>query len=307
MIFPFLSGLRDFASAPLTWSLVFLNLIFYFLTLDARVATDPSQFFEVRNMQRTGVYYRQYLNEKELPGAGELVLWGGKALRDPGFMQALEKFPFQGDSLEVRMWREDMLRFRDEAKHRPTTLFGLSRDPAVALQKPLTWITYQFMHAGAMHLISNMMFLLIFGIAIERRMGSAAVMGVYLLGGIIGAGFALWSDAPSALPMVGASASISALIAFYLLTEERRNIRYFYFFSPFRGFYGEVFLSKWWILPLCLLSDFVIWSLDVSGHGAILLGDSVATSAHVGGALLGVLAWMAVPLWASKSKLSSSF
>lgn len=289
MIVPLLLGLRDFALAPLTWTLIFLNLGFYFLTLDPGRAAHSEYFRDSRQLQRTGVYYFQYLNKKELPEAGELVLWGVKGLRDPGFARAAELFPFKGDAIEIKKWREDFQHFRQDNVKRATNNFGVSRDPAVALQKPLTWVTYQFMHASPMHLMSNLVFLLLFGIALERLVSSLSMLIVFLGGGIFGALFALITDEPSAIPMVGASAAVSALIAFYLFVEPRKNIRYFYFFSPFEGFYGEIFLSKWWILPLCLLPDVASLMSDQFVSSASLLGQSVATSAHVGGAIFGVV------------------
>lgn len=294
MIVPFLAGLKDFAVAPLTWTLIFLNMGFYFVTADPRPApTAKDTFFEVRNLQRTGVYYRQYLGMEELPAPHELVLWGGRAVRDPGFLASVREYPFRGDADEIKEWRGEVAKLRDQADARAVSKFGLPRDPAVALQKPLTWITYQFMHATPVHLLSNMVFLLLFGIAIERLAGSLTVLTVSLLGGIFGAYFALKLDAPSALPMVGASAAVSALIAFYLFYEERKNIRYYYFFSPFQGFYGEVYLSKWWILPLCLLPDLVNFATELVPSPAQLVGQSVATTAHVGGALFGAAAALA--------------
>ncbi|MBX3017855.1 MAG: rhomboid family intramembrane serine protease [Bdellovibrionaceae bacterium] len=288
MIVPFLAGLRDFAVAPLTWTLIFLNMGFYFITSDPRPApTAKESFFEVRNLQRTGVYYRQYLGMKDLPEPHELVLWGGKAMRDPGFVTAVPEFPFRGDADEIKNWRAEVSKLRDQTGARAVTKFGLPRDPAVAVQKPLTWITYQFMHATPIHLLSNMVFLLLFGIAIERLAGSLTVLLVSLLGGIFGAYFSMKLDAPSALPMVGASAAVTALIAFYLVYEPRKNVRYYFFFSPFQGFYGEIYLSKWWILPLCLLPDLVNFVTEFIPSPAQLIGQTVATTAHVGGALFG--------------------
>lgn len=292
MIVPLLLGLKDFALAPLTWTLIFMNMGFYFVTANPQGQSTSGRdtFFESRNLQRTGIYYRQYLGLTEIPSAAELVLWGGKGVRDPGFLQAAQGFPLKGDEIEIKQWREKISDLRDQATERSTTQFGLPRDPHVAYQKPLTWITYQFMHASPIHLLSNMVFLLLFGIAIERLVGSLTLMLVGLGGGIFGAWFSLFADAPSALPMVGASASVSAMIAFYVLAEPRKNIRFFYFFSPFKGFYGEIFLSKWWILPLCLLPDLATWLTDFWTSKAQLIGQSVATTAHVGGALFGAAA-----------------
>ena len=52
--------------------------------------------------------------------------------------------------------------------------------------EPLTLITYQFLHAGWMHLISNMLFLWVFADNVEDAYGHVAFVMLYLLCGVIG-------------------------------------------------------------------------------------------------------------------------
>lgn len=84
--------------------------------------------------------------------------------------------------------------------------------------------------------------------------------------------------------MVGASASISALMGFYVATELRTRIRYLYFVSPIPGHYGAIYLPTWLIIPMFLLVD--LESLWATPEG---LGGGVAYAAHLGGAFGGLL------------------
>ena len=52
---------------------------------------------------------------------------------------------------------------------------------------PLQWLTSNFMHSGAMHLIVNMIFLAIFGFIVEGKIGPWWFTAIYLLVGVASA------------------------------------------------------------------------------------------------------------------------
>src|SRR5258708_21421172 len=54
------------------------------------------------------------------------------------------------------------------------------RAPADLLQKISPMVTSQFLHAGSMHLLSNMVVLLFFGKTVEERIGSLKFLSFYL-------------------------------------------------------------------------------------------------------------------------------
>lgn len=294
MIIPWLLGIKDFKFAPITWLLFGTNVFLFFFTLQGNEPQMSSQLSR-RFLQQTGVYYLQTLSEKEdrkkeLPNAIELFLWGGKALRDPVFLSKIDDYQFQGHPDDIRDWRHTLHKFKNSMEEKITYQFGVRRSGSEAWRYPMTWLTYQFMHADFFHLAGNMIFLLVFGIAIETLLGPAVLLQTYLVGGVMGAFFSALVDAGSALPMVGASASISALIGLYLIVETKKRIGFLYFLAPFPGFHGEVFLSKLWLVPLCLLPDIANWVTDrFLAPGLDLLPNSVATSAHIGGVLWGTL------------------
>jgi membrane associated rhomboid family serine protease len=115
-------------------------------------------------------------------------------------------------------------------------------------------------------------------------MGGLGLLALYVLGGVAGGAAFLSYNGPGVIPMVGASASISALLAFYFIVETRRRVRFVYFISPFPGHNGFIYLPTLLIFPLFLLVDFT--NLLSSPDG---LGGGVAYSAHAGGTLFGIL------------------
>jgi membrane associated rhomboid family serine protease len=81
-----------------------------------------------------------------------------------------------------------------------------------------TFITYMFLHADWMHLILNMAWLSIFGSVVARRLGSdfSGLMRFYYffaLCGVAGAYVHVLLYPTSTVPMIGASAAISGLMA----------------------------------------------------------------------------------------------
>src|SRR3954471_1324398 len=66
-------------------------------------------------------------------------------------------------------------------------------------------VTSQFLHAGWMHIIWNMVYLWIFGDNVEDRLGHAGYLFFYLGGGAAAALLQVLFNPFSGVPMVGAS------------------------------------------------------------------------------------------------------
>ncbi|PWU18486.1 MAG: rhomboid family intramembrane serine protease [Bdellovibrio sp.] len=285
MIIPWFFGFRDFSRAPLTWAIGGLCVILFFVTFNPE-PLDHHPLLEARSLRFTGALYLQYQFEDEFPPPTELMFLGGKALRDPEFLADAADYPFAGDSEEIAQWRKALADFRKKSESRAVFQYGFLKP---AMNQPLRWLTYQFTHADLPHLLGNLVFLFLFGVAVETIRGSFWVALTYLGGGLAGALFALLTDPPTISPMVGASASISALMSFYMIIEAKRRVRFFYFFSPLPNFYGDVFMSKWWIAPLCLLPDLGNWLAERWVPQSELIVSPIATSAHIGGTLFGLV------------------
>ncbi len=143
------------------------------------------------------------------------------------------------------------------------------------------WFSSMFLHGGWMHLIGNLWFLWIFGDNVEDRLGRPRFLLFYLLGGLAAA-FAQWVvDPQSAVPMVGASGAISAVLAGYLVLYPKARIVTLvplFVFVHFTELPAWIFLGLW----------FVFQGLSGVGDLASGAGGGVAWWAHVGGFVAGV-------------------
>ena len=107
----------------------------------------------------------------------------------------------------------------------PARLTPLLAGELGALAEVPRLATSLFLHAGLLHLLGNMLFLWVFGRAVESAMGPARFVGFFLLcGAIAGAVHALMNPT-STVPTVGASGAISGLLGAYLALHPRAKVR----------------------------------------------------------------------------------
>ena len=168
----------------------------------------------------------------------------------------------------------------------PELLEELAMVPDLVWQSGgVTMVTSFFVHAGWWHLIGNLYFLLVFGDNVEDFLGRGRWL-LLLLSATIGGGLLQILGEPRGLvPCVGASGGISGLIAFYALRfpEARLGVFIGLFYVPVRW---VTFSARTGFILWLLIQGVLLWK-QVSGNG------SVAAFAHLGGALVGVLAWLA--------------
>ena len=94
--------------------------------------------------------------------------------------------------------------------------YGFSLDNLV--QRPYVLFTSIFMHGSAEHLLSNILVLIFFGLAVESELGKKRTLLIFLLGAFAGDILSLLVYAPSEIA-VGASAGIFALIGVGMLVK----------------------------------------------------------------------------------------
>lgn len=156
-------------------------------------------------------------------------------------------------------------------------LGGTVAAPQLPFQVPegLTLISYQFLHNDILHLLSNMLFLWVFGDNVEDAMGHVKFLGFYLLCGVAG-GLAHALVVPdSNLPLIGASGAVAGVISAYLILHPRVRVWVLAFrFIPLR-------ISAAWVLGVWVVTQIVMVALAPS--------DQVAWWAHVGGMVAGAL------------------
>lgn len=102
--------------------------------------------------------------------------------------------------------------------------FGFA--PADAAERPWTFLTYMFAHASLLHLAVSGLLLLLFGPAVERRMGSGGFLRFYLLCGLGAplAAFALALMMDRVAPFVGASSAVFGVALAFALAWPRARV-----------------------------------------------------------------------------------
>jgi len=143
--------------------------------------------------------------------------------------------------------------------------FGFA--PLTALDHPWTFLTYQFLHAGLLHIAFNLLALFVFGPAVEERLGGATFLAYYLGCGLGGAAlsFALMLLLPVHV-MVGASAAVYGVMLAYAWFWPDDGIFVFPFPEP---------VPVKWIVTFAVVVSLVLALF--SRH------DGVAHLAHLGG------------------------
>jgi membrane associated rhomboid family serine protease len=284
MIVPWLKGFLSWRKAPITWAIILMNIFIFAATVEPESNSSAAQFATVEMMTLTGHLYDQYKNpatdDAVVRDVNEWIVLGSEGLKDPVFVKKAPTLKFHGDDLAIAAWKNKISQYDEVMTERNSRIFGLRTQNSTAL----SWVTYQFMHANAFHLFGNMMMMLIFGAALEQLAGGLGLILIYLVGGV----FAAWSFlalSPSTVaPMIGASGSLSAVMAFYAAYEHRRRVSFFYFVSPMNGYWGWIYLPTLIIFPLCFLPDIVGYLSN-----PVEFGDGIAYAAHMGGALFGFL------------------
>jgi membrane associated rhomboid family serine protease len=161
----------------------------------------------------------------------------------------------------------------------------LLQRPTYHKSPPLSVLWSMFLHAGWLHLLGNMLFLMVFGNNIEDRMRKLPFLVFYLISGYVAAyGFAA-AFSTSSEPLIGASGAISGVLGAYLVLYPRAKVWSlvpFLFFIPVRT-------PAWLVLGLWFGLQWV-YSAGLATPGA----GSVAYLAHVFGFLFGALVGLAI-------------
>jgi membrane associated rhomboid family serine protease len=148
-------------------------------------------------------------------------------------------------------------------------------------------LTFQFMHAGLMHLIFNCWAIYAFGREVEIALGAKRFLILYFASGVIGGLFQAFAGSlveifPSshwagsfAAPTVGASAGALGLVAAFAMLFPDRSLTLLLFF----------------IIPVTMRAKFLLLFSGLFSLFGILFPSStgtVADAAHLGGMLTGM-------------------
>jgi membrane associated rhomboid family serine protease len=138
-------------------------------------------------------------------------------------------------------------------------------------------ITFQFLHAGWLHLILNCWAIYVFGRELEHFLGVRRYLWLYFMSGVFGGlmqtamGFVLPHHFGGSV--VGASAGVFGLVAAYARLFPERPLTILLFF----------------IIPVSMRAKFLLLFSGLFALAGILFpGDNIAHAAHLGGMITGI-------------------
>ncbi|MEM5853911.1 MAG: rhomboid family intramembrane serine protease [Candidatus Aenigmatarchaeota archaeon] len=190
-----------------------------------------------------------------------------------------------------------------------------------ARPKMYSFITYTFIHADFFHLIGNLIFFLIVGIALENRIGKIPFLAIYISSGCTAISFDIVQRILLGIsmeaPFVGASGSIFGLFAVASLTRPLEKIPTYLvilsflpflqllLFLPISGQFSQMFLFL--ALPIVFLA-FVFLPKNLPFFTATILfiiswifyfffniSPTVSHLGHLGGVIGGFLSMLLFP------------
>ncbi len=146
--------------------------------------------------------------------------------------------------------------------------------------------TYMFVHLNLQHLISNMLYLWIFGDNVELRLGHAKFMLFFLAAGVFSALVYSLNPINPEFALVGASGAISAVMGGYLLLYPSKNIRIMLWNSFFN-------IPTWLAITSWIVVQIFSFMLQSSLSESV---QNTAFTGHISGFIFGV-----VVVWILKS------
>jgi len=160
---------------------------------------------------------------------------------------------------------------------------SLSMHPLAASLRPaITILTSMFLHGGLWHVVGNMLYLFIFGAAVEYRMGASRYAAFYFASGIAAALATVLIAPESRVPVIGASGAIAGVLGAYFIFYPRGRITTIlpiFVFIQIVEIPAVIYLLFWFAIQLYA-------GIEAGKQGASMGG--VAWWAHVGGFLFGM-------------------
>ncbi|MGZ5595252.1 MAG: rhomboid family intramembrane serine protease [Usitatibacter sp.] len=288
LIVPIVEGLDWRRPPPVTVALILLNCLVFFLyqTGDASREAKALEAYAASSLPRLELpAFKERLRQTEPKLAPAIEKAGPAALvgrmeSDQVFMRELRAGRIvTPQNPSYAQWKEDRARFDALAQKISFRRFGFI--PADA--RPVTWIASMFLHGDLMHLLGNMVFLFIVGVAVESALGGFWYLLLYLAGGLAGDAMLYAVNPSSLLPTVGASGAISGLMGLFTVVFGLRKVNFFYWVIVFFGFRQMRGLV---VLPIWIGWEIVQYATDKGSH--------VAYMAHAGGLMGGALLGLVV-------------
>lgn len=153
---------------------------------------------------------------------------------------------------------------------------GMPYDIVPFYEKVYPFFTYMFVHGNIFHFLFNMLFLYIFGGAVESRLGHLLYIFVYAVFGLVAAMAQVVMTPSDTYPMIGASGAIAGVMGAYIVFFPMAKIRTIILIIV-ADVYAFIIVGLWFF--------FII----LAAYRFSYLDGGVAWWAHIGGFAAGFL------------------
>ena len=150
----------------------------------------------------------------------------------------------------------------------------------------ITLVTSLFLHGGFVHLFGNMVYLWVFGGAIEETMGHLRYFLFFILCGAIGSLTHTLLFPHSPVPSIGASGSIAGVLGAFLVLHPRARIATLF---PLVVYWAIAEVRSALFLPVWFAMQFFNGFLALAAAARTEQAAGIAWWAHVGGFVFGAI------------------
>jgi membrane associated rhomboid family serine protease len=162
--------------------------------------------------------------------------------------------------------------------------YGVVPAQIISGKNLVSLLTSMFLHGGLIHVISNVLFLAVFGDNVEAILGKVGYLGFYLIGGLLASGAHVAANSGATVPSLGASGAVAAVLGAYVVMFPRSRVRvlvFWGFFVTMTRVAALLFVGIWFITQL--FSGVAALGVPTAQTGGI------AYWAHIGGFIPGVV------------------
>ncbi len=144
------------------------------------------------------------------------------------------------------------------------------------------FFTSMFLHGDIVHLLSNVVTLLVLGFVLERRIGRAVLLVVYLVCGVAGGVASILIDPRIYSAAIGASGAVAGLVGVCCLVAPDVRVSVPYYLA---AMYGWIRVRAGWVLSFWIMTQTLGAFYLAIGHM-----DNIGYWSHLGGVFTGLAA-----------------